>query len=46
MDLIIYVIIAAFVLFGGYFSGSEAAVISVNKFKLRSMKLSDKNQKK
>ncbi len=46
MDLIIYVIIAAFVLFGGYFSGSEAAVISVNKFKLRSMKLNDKDQKK
>ena len=46
MDLIIYLLIVLFVLFSAYFSGSEAAVISVDKFKLKSIKLNDKKQKK
>ncbi len=46
MDMIFYLLIVAFILSSAYFSGSETAVISADKFKLQSLKLDDKKQKK
>ncbi len=44
MELLFYLLIVIFILSSAYFSGSETAVISANKFKLQSLKLKEKRK--
>jgi len=46
MTLLIYFLIVVFILLSGFFSGSETAVISANKFKLKSMSENGKKRKR
>ncbi len=46
MAFLFFILVGLFILMSGYFSGSEIAVISVNRLKLRSQELEKKNKKK